>query len=112
MYDLGVGQTADIGKYEKLYLDIKKNNPRLFCCYCESALVGDNFKTKDHVNPKSKSKNFKKTLNCCWPCNQEKKNMFLNEYLGWLQSQIGAQNFGLLMIKIDNVKKLMKKRHC
>lgn len=102
---------------QHLYNQIKINNPKLFCCYCEVHLWGDNEITRDHVIPKSKGKNngkvhFKKTLSCCRECNQEKKNMYLNEYLGYLNSQIGIQKFSSLIVKIDNVNKLLRLKHC
>lgn len=98
----------------KLFDDIKSTNPHLFCCYCECYLQpGD--KTRDHLRPRSKggkgkfytAKNIRP---CCFDCNQEKGNKYLNQYVGYLQSLFGepGQDNDLLLTKITNAQKLMR----
>ncbi len=79
------------------------------CCYCWASFKVS-VKTRDHVHPKSKGG--KLTRPCCYECNQEKADMTLEEYIGFLEEmrdifEKGSHYWKKYRRKLSNAKKLL-----
>ena len=86
---------------------LKDITPGIYvCCYCETPLTAANY-SREHLIPRVKGgPNSRRNLRpCCVDCNQEKGNMYLNEYIGFL---LGLDNTPTNQLKIANAQKLLK----